>query len=144
MCPECSDDLQNGHFKGQATGETFRREGKTDIRIEDDNRAAFVAECKIWHGKSGLHGALDQLLGYLTWRDCKAALVMFNLNNAGFTELQTKLPAEMAEHPNVIDQMRDQKVGEWRFKVRSKEDNERFIILHVFLFNLYVVPKERK
>ncbi|MCC2099510.1 MAG: hypothetical protein KDJ29_21655, partial [Hyphomicrobiales bacterium] len=42
----------NGHYEGEATAEAFRKKGKTDIRIEDDNRAAFIAECKIWKGKS--------------------------------------------------------------------------------------------
>jgi hypothetical protein len=41
----------NGHYEGGATGETFRRQGKTDIRIEDAERAAFIAECKIWRYK---------------------------------------------------------------------------------------------
>ena len=30
----------NGHYEGGATAETFRRSGKTDIRIEDQERAA--------------------------------------------------------------------------------------------------------
>ena len=37
----------NATYKGDATGETFRNRGKTDICIERDNRAAFVAECKM-------------------------------------------------------------------------------------------------
>jgi hypothetical protein len=40
----------NGHYEGVATGETFRMSGKTDIRIEDNSRAAFITECKIWEG----------------------------------------------------------------------------------------------
>ena len=68
----------NGHFKGAATGEAFRGKGKTDIRIEQDDRAAFVGECKNWNGETGATKAIDQLLGYLTWRDGKAALIVFN------------------------------------------------------------------
>src|SRR5262249_40612303 len=49
----------NGHYEGGATGETFRKSGKTDIRIEDDNRAAFIAECKIWRGSKDIPGAAD-------------------------------------------------------------------------------------
>ena len=58
----------NGHYPGEATGETFRRSGKTDIRIEDEKRAAFVAECKVWRGASELSKAIDQLLSYLIVR----------------------------------------------------------------------------
>jgi hypothetical protein len=83
----------NGHYKGDATGETFRGEGKTDIRIEFENRAAFVAECKLWRGPKELIDAVEQMLGYLTWRDYKCALVVFNKENAGFTEIQDKVPS---------------------------------------------------
>ncbi len=67
----------NATYKGAATGETFRRKGKTDICIEQANRAAFVAECKIWKGAKVLTDAVAQLDGYLTWRDCKTALIVF-------------------------------------------------------------------
>ena len=88
----------NGHYEGGATGETFRRSGKTDIRIEDNNRAAFVAECKVWRGGKELSSAVNQLLGYLTWRDCKAAILIFNKQNAKFTELLMKVPETLEAH----------------------------------------------
>lgn len=75
----------NTHFHGQATGETFRAKGKTDICIEQDNRAAFVGECKIWRGAKELVDGLTQLQGYLTWRDSKAALVVFNKERSKFS-----------------------------------------------------------
>ena len=37
----------NTHYES-ATGETFRKIGKTDIQIEFENKAAFIGECKIW------------------------------------------------------------------------------------------------
>ena len=70
----------NGHYEGQATGETFNYEGKTDILIRADGRNIFIAECKFWTGPAGLTKALDQLLGYTAWRDTKAALLIFNRN----------------------------------------------------------------
>ena len=51
----------NGHFEGEAAGEVFRGRGKTDICIEQDNRAAFVGECKLWAGPTGLAKALARL-----------------------------------------------------------------------------------
>jgi hypothetical protein len=42
----------NGMYQGGAVGEAFRNNGKTDICIEKDNRAAFVAECKMWTGQA--------------------------------------------------------------------------------------------
>ena len=67
----------NATYKGDATGETFRNAGKTDICIERENRAAFVAECKIWTGSKQIGEAVYQLDSYLTWRDCKTALIFF-------------------------------------------------------------------
>ena len=128
----------NGHYQGDATGETFRRSGKTDIRIESKDRAAFVAECKVWQGQSELNKAIDQLLGYLTWRDCKTALVIFNKNVAGFTEIQNKIPKIFKGHTNYERTLDSKRVGEWRFICRSKEDAERKVTIHVFMFNLYV------
>lgn len=58
----------NGHFGGNAAGERFRRKGKTDICIEFEHRAAFVAECKLWKGPKAFGEAIDQLLGYLMSR----------------------------------------------------------------------------
>lgn len=127
----------NGHFEGGATGETFRKKGKTDIRIEDEERAAFVAECKVWRGSKELGEGVGQLLRYLTWRDCKAALVVFNKEVAGFTQLLEKLPEALCTHPFFIDDLGQQGDGEWRFVFRSEEDENRLITVHVFLFNIY-------
>ena len=134
----------NGHYEGDASGETFRRAGKTDIRIEFDNRAAFVGECKVWRGQKQFIEAIDQLLGYLTWRDCKAALIVFNRDVAGFSGLQSKIDNSLKSHPNFISPVRINQPGEWRIRIRSGEDADREITLHVFLFNLYVPEKGKE
>jgi len=128
----------NGHYQGGATGETFRLSGKTDIRIEDNNRAAFVAECKVWRGAKELGTAVDQLLSYLTWRDCKAAIIVFNKNNAKFTEILTKIPEVLRSHPKFKKDFGQKTEGEWRFVMTSLEDELRQIIVTVFAFNVYV------
>jgi len=127
----------NGHYQGDAAGEAFRRSGKTDIRIEDNNRAAFVAECKIWRGSKELSAAVDQLLGYLTWRDCKTALVIFNKKNAKFSEILERVPSVIQTHDKFRRIIQPGSQGEWRFAMTSKEDEARQVIVHVFVFNLY-------
>lgn len=127
----------NGHYKGRATGETFRGEGKTDIRIEFENRAAFVAECKIWRGPKELIDAIEQILGYLTWRDYKCALVVFNKENAGFTEIQDKIPGLIKGLKNFQKQIGNQPAGEWKFIVISGDDESKRLTMQVFIFNLY-------
>lgn len=78
----------NGHYDGTATGETFNAAGKTDILIRVDNRNIFIAECKFWRGEKGFSEAIAQLLGYLSWRDSKCALLIFNRNKDSSTVRQ--------------------------------------------------------
>lgn len=127
----------NGHYQGDAAGEAFRRSGKTDIRIEDDNRAAFVAECKVWKGQKELAQAIDQLLGYLTWRDCKAAIVIFNKHNAKFSGILEIIPSVFTAHRLFTRRSEVKETGEWQFDMTSREDDGRQVRIHVFAFNLY-------
>ena len=128
----------NGHYQGDASAETFRRGGKTDIRIEDNNRAAFVAECKIWKGPKELSQAIDQLLGYLTWRDCKGALIVFNKHNAKFSAIVEGIPSIFESHEKFRGVLLPGSRGEWQFRMSSREDEGRDVRVHVFVFNLYV------
>jgi hypothetical protein len=128
----------NGHYQGDATGETFRKEGKTDIRIEAENRAAFIAECKVWTGPVEFSAAIDQLLGYLTWRDCKTALIIFNKHNARFSDLLDKIPATFASNPAFKRAGARLGAGEWRFTLIAPGDEAREIVVTVFAFDLFV------
>jgi len=131
----------NGHYNGLANGEAFRKKGKTDICIEFENRAAFVAECKLWKGDQQITEAVNQLLGYLTWRDCKTSLIIFNKDVAGFKQIQEKIPEVLRHLPNFVREEKPQNSGEWRLVFHSLEDSERLINVHVFLFNLYVAKE---
>jgi hypothetical protein len=131
----------NGYYDGLANGEAFRKKGKTDICIEFKNRAAFVAECKVWKGEQKITEAIDQLHGYLTWRDCKTALIIFNKNVAGFKQIQEKVPVILTKHPTFLRIENTHNSGEWRMVFRSSEDPERLVLIHVFLFNLFVAEK---
>lgn len=128
-------------FEGKATGETFRKYGKTDIRIEEDSRSAFVGECKLWGGEKILLDALTQLLGYLTWRDCKAALIFFNKDVAGFSKVQETITAALTQHSAFLRLKETSKAGEWRLVFKAAEDAGREVTVHVFAFNLYVAPE---
>jgi hypothetical protein len=127
----------NGHYKGGATGETFRGKGKTDIRIEFENRAAFVAECKVWRGPTEIIEAMDQILGYLTWRDYKCALVIFNKDVAGFSSILEKVPGLLKGHKTFTRDLGHKEVGEWRVMLTPETDKDSRVTMHVFVFNLY-------
>ena len=125
----------NGIYKGDATGETFRKNGKTDIRIERENRAAFVAECKMWTGQKEIREAINQLDGYLTWRDCKTALIYF-VRNKDFISVLGKAKLALSE----IDGMRninELDKNEFECLFLSKSNVGQQIKIRVMLFNLY-------
>lgn len=130
----------NGHYEGQATGETFNVEGKTDILIRDKNRNIFIAECKFWDGPVAFTRTVDQLLGYVSWRDTKTAIVLFN-RNAGLSEVLAKIPDALRSHA-AFKRLEPSK-GETRFRavLRQKNDPGRELTLTVLVFD---VPRESK
>lgn len=90
MCKLEEEDIRNiillalnTNF-GIATGETFRKNGKTDICINFKDKEVFIAECKIWKGENSLLEAIDQLDGYSTWRDVRTSLLFFNKDRVNF------------------------------------------------------------
>ena len=127
----------NGYFKGDAVGEAFRYSGKTDICIEQRNRAAFVGECKLWSGPASLTAALDQLLGYLTWRDSKAALIIFNMRNKDFENIIKAIPTSLKKHPLFHSEVPCEEDGEWRTRMYNGKNKGQIVTVHTFVFNLY-------
>lgn len=108
----------NAQFEGAAAGEVFNASGKTDILIRAGDRNVFIAECKIWRGPKTIREALTQLLTYLTWRDTKAALLVF-IRSGQPTEIIKKAVQEIEQHPN------------YKRTVRTTEDGERYdFVLH--------------
>jgi hypothetical protein len=89
----------NGQYEGGATGETFNFEGKTDILVREHDRNVFIAECTFWTGPSGLTKTLDQILGYLSWRDTKTAILLF-VNNKKFSAVVDQVVPTVEAHTN--------------------------------------------
>lgn len=89
----------NGTFQtGGATGESFLQKGKTDILLSDGERHVLVGECKWWTGQSDCSKAIDQLLGYLTWRNVKATLILF-IDRIDATTVIRKADDTVRRHP---------------------------------------------
>ena len=85
--------------------------------------------------------ALDQLLGYLTWRDCKSSLILFNKDVAGFSGIQETIANALKTHRGYLREKPSGRAGEWRVVFQSAEDQGREVTVHVFAFNLYVAPE---
>jgi hypothetical protein len=76
----------------------FNGNGKTDILIREADRNVFIGECKFWTGVKAFGEAIDQLLGYVVWRDAKAVLLLF-IRAKGVTEIVEKAVTALASHP---------------------------------------------
>lgn len=87
------------NFEGSVTGETFNKTGKTDILLRHEGSNVFIGECKFWKGQKSFLATLSQLLGYLTWRDSKTAVVMFVPNKKFATVIETAKEC-IGQHPN--------------------------------------------
>jgi len=77
------------------------------------------------------------MVGDLTWRDSKAALIFFNKSVAGFSELPDRLQTAIIGHSYFISETKTGSLGEFRFLMRSAEDEGRRVVVHAFLFNIY-------
>jgi hypothetical protein len=125
----------NGHYEGSATGETFNASGKTDILVRDGNRNVFIGECKIWRGSKQFIEAIDQLLGYLTWRDTKSAILVFS-RNKDFTGVIDTIKAAAEQHPHKKRGPVTQGETRFRYTFGNPEDHDREIIVTVMAFSV--------
>lgn len=124
----------NGHYEGSATGETFNASGKTDILIRAGDRNVFIAECKFWRGPKGFSDAVDQLLGYLTWRDSKSALLIFNKTKDA-SAVREKMHSVMEDRPEHRKTLSHDETGDSRYVFVKESDPGREIIITVQLFD---------
>ena len=53
------------------------------------------------------------------------------------------MPEAIVKHPYVVKDVGAEEKGEWHFILRSNEDEGRRILVHVFLFDLFVVTAQK-
>lgn len=124
----------NAHF-GTATGEAFNYQGKTDVLIRHEKGNLFVAEFKIWGGDKHFLATIDQLLSYLSWRDTKTAIVMFN-RNAGFTNVVDKMRVLTKNHSRYISGPVNLDETSDRYVFSLPQDHGRKVIISLLAFDL--------
>jgi len=129
--------LETRYDETTATGETFNRGGKTDIilKYSKDGSNLFVAECKFWHGASEFHKAISQLFDrYLTWRDSKAALLMF-VKNKDFSNVITTLKDEAKKHPYYKQEKGSRGETSFSYLFRLPQDENKDVYFEIMLFH---------
>ncbi len=126
----------NGHYPGLATGETFNVSGKTDILVRSQDQNIFIAECKFWEGPAAFSDAIDQLRGYLGWRDRKTALFMFNRRKS-FSSVLGKIHSGVLAHPAFKKEV-SSPLGEgtFRFVLRQVNDEDADMLMSVLAFDV--------
>lgn len=122
-------------FEGSATGETFNKKGKTDILIRYENSNIFIAECKFWPGKKKYVDTITQLLGYLTWRDSKAAVVIF-VRNKDFSSVLKTVEEVTPSHSNYLGFVDKHDETWFNYRFHINDDPTREVKVAVLLFHI--------
>jgi hypothetical protein len=124
------------HFEGaSATGETFNKNGKTDILIRYENANVFVAECKFWKGKAQHYSTIDQLLSYLTFRDSKTAIIYF-VDRKDMTSVLAEIDKETPTHPRFVKRLVEKDPSWKEFEFSLDGDPQSRITLTILAFHL--------
>lgn len=125
----------NADFDRHATGETFNAAGKTDILVNEKGKNAFIGECKIWGGQKDLLAAIDQVQSYSTWRDSKAALLIFS-RNADFSAVLATIREAVPTHPKFKRQHSVISETETRYVFKHRDDDSKEMLLAVTVFHI--------
>ena len=123
------------NFEGSATGETFNKSGKTDILLRYDGNNVFIGECKFWKGQKSFLGTISQLLGYLTWRDSKAAVIMF-VSNKEFSPVLKSAKDSVSNHENFLSFVNEQDETWFNCEFHLNGDRNRVIKIAIMLYHL--------
>ncbi|NYE57187.1 hypothetical protein [Carboxydothermus ferrireducens] len=130
--------LLEPHFEGSATGETFNKNGKTDILLRYEGSNVFIAECKFWRGKGAYLDAISQLLSYLTWRDSKAAIILF-VRNKNISDVLKTIEVETPNHGNYLGFVNKEDESWFNYRFHIKGDRNREVKLAVMVYHIPTV-----
>jgi len=129
-------NLTGRYEKTTATGETFNKEGKTDILLKDDKgNNLFIAECKWWTGAVGFHSTINQLFdNYITWRDTKVAIIFF-VDNKDFSNVLGQIEVEAKRHLYYLHFISISDNSNFKFIFRQKDDANNKVQVEIMFFH---------
>jgi hypothetical protein len=128
--------LETRYESTSGASEAFNKKGATDILLKyaKDGSNIFVAECKFWRGPKSFLDVVTQLLGYLTHRDTKTALLMF-CDQKNFTAIKQSAAEEIKNHPYFKRKSRDRFDTSASYIFGLPQDSSKEILLEVLLFH---------
>ena len=128
--------LETRYEGTSATGETFNKNGKTDIllRYANDGSNLFIGECKIWKGTKIFHDTIDQILGYLTWKDSKSSILLF-IDNDKLDNVKNTVKDEIQNHSSFKTVIKEGDES-FSYTMTLKDDKTVNFSLEVIFFHL--------
>ena len=111
--------------------------GMWSKEIYEDEGNILVCECKIWAGQALYHSTINQLIGYLTWRNNFGVMITF-VKKKNLTKILEEIPAITTSHPNYVNGFR--KINDTHFVSHNHlaQDTHKNVELHHLLYNLYL------
>ena len=94
----------------------------------------FIAECKFWKGQKKFLESIDQLLGYLTHRDSKTALIIF-VDQKELTSIVLTVKNGIKEHPNFYKSVGDTYEHSLSYEFNLPQDSKKIIKIELMLFH---------
>ncbi len=133
-------NMMNANYKGSTTAETFSKLGKTDISMRVYSGRVLICECKFWSGAKAYGEALEQLFGYLTWRQNYGVLINFcKLKDMSRALAEAKRAA--SEHPTFTEgTLHDQSESRFTSRHIHPQDANKSVEVHHLFVDLSV-PK---
>lgn len=124
-----------GIFLGQATAETKKGNGYTDILIKSKKHPfEFIFELKKWKGIHLINETLLQIKGYLGHHNNYVGIV-FYCYNKNFTSIVISVEKKLRENYQ-LEEM-DNSRQQLRVIVNDDSDSLKKIKVHIFFINLY-------
>lgn len=121
----------NSVMQGSATGETFSRNGKTDIYLRIDQGNILVCECKVWNGAQLYQTTINQLRGYLTWRHNFGIMITF-VRAKGFTRVIEEAGKAIQSDPSYVGGFRTANATHLVSNHRVDDEKKDVIVHHLF------------
>lgn len=128
------------NIDGVVAGEAYNKKGKTDIAIKYKSTNLFIGECKIWKGAKVFKDTIDQILGYLTWRDSKSAIMMF-VPNEDISNVKDVAEKTINEHPNFVRKLQEYNKGWSNYRFHIDGDKSSYLTIAVQLYHLPELKK---
>ncbi len=78
---------------------------------------------------------VNQLLSYVTWRDTKTAILLFN-KNKNFSHVLSQIESTIRSHAKFVRSEGKKSETEYRFVVSHPNDSDRHVTLTVLAFDI--------